>query len=183
MATRGYKKNRADSVLASRGGGARSVAQPKSKKMRVSFILGALMAAVFLPTTFLLFVAMMPTFVAWLVDRAKRKTKAITVGAMNLAGATPFLLDLWVHENSFDKAFDIVTDAKAIIVMYFAAALGYLIDWVMTGVIAGFLLQRGKVRAAAIKKRQKELVERWGREVSGEVEMDEYGFAVKSKDL
>lgn len=154
----------------------------KALKRQIFLIFGLLMAVVFLPTTFLLCIAMMPTFVAALVDKAKRKTRAITVGAMNVAGSMPFLLELWMEGHNFEKAFIIATDAKAIIVMYSAAAVGYLIDWAMTGVISGFLLQRGKARVKAIEKRQKELVERWGKEVTGEVAVDNYGFAIESSD-
>lgn len=151
----------------------------KAVKKQMFLVSGLLMAVVFLPTTVLLGVGMMPTFAAALVDRSKRKTKAITVGAMNLAGSVPFMLELWTEGHSFEKAFSIVTDAKAIVVMYAAAAVGYLIDWAMTGIIAGFLLQRGKSRLIAIDKRQKELVDRWGKEVTGEVAVDQYGFAIE----
>ena len=154
-------------------------APKKTLKKQIFLILGLLMAVVFLPTTVLLSIAMMPTFAAAVVDKGKRKTKAITVGAMNLAGSMPFLLELWMQGHNFEKAFMIVTDAKAIVVMYAAAAVGYLIDWAMTGVIAGFLLQRGRARVSAIEKRQKELVERWGKEVTGEVAVDQYGFAIE----
>ena len=159
------------------------VSSNKPLKRQLFLMSGLLMAIVFLPTTVLLGIGMMPTIAAVFVDRSKRKTKAITVGAMNLAGSMPFVLELWTEGHNFDKAFSIVTDAKAIVVMYAAAAVGYLIDWAMTGIIAGFLLQRGKSRLKAIDKRQAELVDRWGEEVTGEVAVDQYGFALeKSRD-
>ncbi len=157
-------------------------AKKKSFKSLMFTFLSLLMAVVFLPTTFLLMIALLPSFVAAFVDRAKRKTRAVTVGAMNLAGTTPFLLTLWQKENSFDQAFDIVTDPKAIIAIYSFAVVGYLIDWAMTGIVSGFLLQRGKSRVKAIEKRQKQLVDRWGKEVTGEVEVDQYGFAIEKDE-
>ena len=134
------------------------------------------MAIVFLPTTFVLVIALLPTFVAAMVDRSKRKTKAITVGAMNLAGVTPFLLELWTGGNNFAAAFDIIANPKAIVVIYSAAAIGYLIDWAMTGLVASVLVQRGHARKKAIIKRQEDLVEQWGEEVTGDYRLDEYGF-------
>lgn len=151
-------------------------------KGQLFFVTGLLLAVVFLPTTFLLSIALLPTLAAAFVDRSKRKTKAVTVGAMNLAGSVPFMLELWFAGHDFEKAFDIVSDPKAIIVMYSAAAVGYLIDWAMTGIIASVLLQRGKARVKAITKRQNELVERWGKEVTGDVMMDEYGFSIEVKE-
>lgn len=147
---------------------------------QVFLVSGVLMAVVFLPTTFLLSVGMLPSFVALIADRSRRKTKAITVGAMNLAGAMPFILELWVQGHSFEKAFTIITDLKAMVVIYAAAGIGYVIDWAVTGIVASVLLQRGHARKKAIKKRQKDLIERWGKEVTGEVPMDQYGFEVKA---
>ena len=151
-------------------------------KVQVFLILGLLIAILFLPTTFMLLIGMAPTLVALLVDRAKRKTKAVTIGAMNLAGAMPFVLELWFEGNNFEKAFELVMDPEHIIIMFLAAAVGYLINWSMTGLVATFLLQRGKSRVKAIEKRQKELVERWGKEVTNEVPVDEYGFAIEELD-
>ena len=157
-------------------------ASKSAVKKQLFSVVGLMMAIVFLPTTFILSIAMLPTFVAFIVDRSKRKTKAITVGAMNLAGSVPFLLELWMKGHNFEQAIEIITNPKAIIVMYAAAAVGYLIDWAMTGIIASFLLQRGKARVKAIEKRQKELIERWGEEVTGELVVDKYGFAVDAKE-
>jgi len=151
-------------------------------KKQILSAAGLLMAIVFLPTTFMLSIAMLPTLAAAFVDRSKRKSKAITVGAMNLSGAVPFLLDLWTKGHNFEQAIEIVTNPKAIVVMYAAAAIGYLIDWAMTGIIASLLLQRGKARVKAIKKRQKELVDRWGKEVTREIAVDQYGVAIEKED-
>jgi hypothetical protein len=170
----------------------------KKKKMiswqtQIFSIFGVLMALVVMPTTALLSVGMLPTFVAAFVDRTPGKTKAITVGALNLAGCFPFLLQLWSQGHSFDKAIYIISSPTAIITMYAAAAVGYFIDWVLTGFVAGILYQKGEARLKAIAETQAELIKRWGREVTGEIPLDEYGFpleqfaskapAQKKKDL
>lgn len=143
---------------------------------RVLLVCGLLMAIVFLPSTFLLMIGMMPTPFAFLVDRSEKKSKVIAVGAINLVGCAPFLFDLWTNGNNFDASFAIVSNPKAIIVMYSAAAVGYMVSWAMTGIVSSILFQRGQARAKAIEKRQAELVERWGREVTGEIPLDEFGF-------
>ncbi len=154
----------------------------KSLKATVFLVFGLLAGIVLLPTTVLLAVAMLPTFVAAFVDKEKGKTKAITVGAMNLAGSMPFLLELWFEDHSFEHAFSFVMDPMVIIIIYSTAVIGYLIDWGVTKIVSLFLLQRGKARVKAIDKRQKELVERWGKEVSGDFIVDNYGFAVEGED-
>ncbi|MGB4057750.1 MAG: hypothetical protein WBK77_06675 [Alphaproteobacteria bacterium] len=143
---------------------------------------GLIMAGVFYSVTTLLLVGMMPTAVAFIVDNSRAKTKVITVGAMNLAGCVPFLLELWTHGHSLGDVMKIIADPKAIVVMYSAAAIGYIIDWSLTSVIAAVLYQRGLARQAAIKKRQGELVSRWGEEVTGTIPLDEQGFAIEQTD-
>ncbi len=147
-----------------------------SYKGQLFLIFGLVTAAVFLPSTVLLAIGMMPTLAAALVDRSRRKTKAVTVGAMNLAGCTPFLLELWYKGHSFEESAQIISQPTAIIVMYAAAAVGYLIDWALGGIVASVLYQRGNSRKKSIVQRQKDLVERWGREVTGELPLDEQGF-------
>ncbi|MCB1562578.1 MAG: hypothetical protein KDJ75_03300 [Alphaproteobacteria bacterium] len=148
----------------------------KKGKAQLILIGGALMAAAFLPVTLFLTIALLPALTVIVLDPAKRKTKSITVGALNLAGASPFLLDLWAQGHDFEAAISAITDPFAITVIYTAAAAGYLIDWSMTGIIAAFLYQKGLARKKTIKERQAALVERWGEGVTGNIPLDEYGF-------
>jgi hypothetical protein len=152
-----------------------------SMNTRIFLILGIIMAAIFLPTSTLLAIGMMPTFVAFIVDRSRTKTKAITVGAMNLAGCMPFLIELWTGSNSVDTAIDIILDPVAVIVMYSAAGVGYLIDWMVSGLVASMMYQKGLMRKNAIKERQEALITRWGPEVTGEIPLDESGFPIETK--
>lgn len=152
-----------------------------SFKKQLFLVLGLIMAGVFSASTVLLVVGMLPTFVAGFVDRSKKKNKAFTVGSMNLAGCTPFLLELWSQGHTMDKAVMIISDPTAIVVIYAAAAVGYLIDWAMTGLVSTILYDRGKARQRAIEKKQKELIERWGKEITGTMKLDEHGFAIEDK--
>lgn len=136
----------------------------------------------FLPTTIVLCVGMLPTLVAAFIDQGRKKTLAFTVGAMNLAGCSPFLFELWKTGHDFSKGLEIVLDPKAIIVMYAAAAIGYLINWAMVGIISRILYQKAEARIESIKKQQKKLVERWGKKVTGQLVLDEEGFPVQDKE-
>ena len=147
-----------------------------SRKAQLFTAGGIILATLFLPTTFLLAVGMLPTPAASLWDRARKKTIIIAVGAMNLAGCSPFLMELWSHGNSFEKAFDIISNPGTIIIIYIAAAMGYAISWAMTDLTAATLYRRGRARQSAIKKRQKDLVKRWGKGVTGEIPLDPDGF-------
>ncbi|GJL85043.1 MAG: hypothetical protein DHS20C02_08180 [Micavibrio sp.] len=148
----------------------------KAQLITAGFIV---LATLFLPTTLLLCVGMLPTPAAALWDRSKKKTMVITVGAMNLAGCSPFLMKLWGHGNSFDKAFDIIFNPETIIIIYVAAGAGYAISWAMTDITATILYKRGRGRQKAITKRQEELVERWGKGVTGKIALDPDGFPLE----
>jgi len=140
---------------------------------------GIVMAAVLLASTVMLVIGMMPTIVAALVDRSARKTKAVTVGAMNLAGCAPFLFELWREGHSLTKAIAIISQPAAIVIIYAASCVGYLIDWAVAGIVAGILYQRGVTRQKAIQQRQVELVQRWGKEVTGDIPLDDQGFPIQ----
>ena len=150
-----------------------------SGKLQLFLVLILMLSIAFLSSAVILFIGLMPMFVAFFVDRSENKTKAVTVGAMNLAGCMPFLMELWTTEPTMAKAFSIVLDPMAIIVMYSAAGVGYIIDWALTLIIANLLYQRGVSRKKAIEKRQEELIERWGEEVSGRLVLDQDGFPLE----
>lgn len=148
----------------------------QSLKVHVFLAFLLMLSIMFLPFAVILFVGLIPMFVAFFVDRSKKKIKAITVGAMNIAGCTPFLMELWKSEGTMEAAVSIIFNPMAIIVIYSAAGVGYIIDWAMTLIVASILYQRGTSRVSAIEKRQAELVERWGQNVDGNTPLDDFGF-------
>ena len=144
------------------------------------FMIGlVILGAVFMPSAVLLIIGMMPTIAAMFADPKRARTRVVTVGALNLAGCVPFLFKLWSQGHEFDTALNIATDPQAVIVMYAAAGAGYMIDWSMSSAVAAILYQRGLARQESIKKRQAELVSRWGAEVTGQIPLDHQGFAVE----
>lgn len=154
-----------------------------SWKRQVLLIFLLIAAAIFLPTTVILGIGMLPSIVALLIDKTSKRTKSFTVASINLAGCTPFMMELWMKGHNFENSFNIITDPMAIIVMYAAAAIGYMIDWALTGIIAGILYERGKARLNSIKKEQDEMIQRWGREVTGDIPLDPEGFALEGSDI
>jgi hypothetical protein len=139
-------------------------------------------AGIFLPTTIFLALAMLPTLVAAIADRSKRKYKALTVGAMNLAGCMPFLISLWTKGQTISGAVNLITNPQTFVVVWMAAAVGYLIDWAMSGIVMTMMMQRSAGRLKEIQKRQAELVQRWGDEVSGDIPLDRYGFRIEKPE-
>lgn len=161
------------------------MAKPKKKrkltwKETMFLVLALLMAIVFLPTTLMLCVGMLPTIVCGAVDKTRGMVRTMSVGSMNLAGCIPFVIELWAKGHTFEISFDYLVQPRTIIVMYFAAAMGYLIDWAMTGIVRSIMVEKAKGRIKDVEKRHNALIERWGREVSGRIPMDPEGFPLET---
>ena len=149
-----------------------------------SLMLGVLilLGAAFLPTTTGLLACMLPTMVAFLVDPHRDKTLALTVGMLNFSSCFPFLLNLFTLGHTMDAAFSLVMNPVNIIIMYAGAAAGYFIDWTLAGISNVVMTARAHQRQEAIKKRQQELVSRWGLEVTGDLELDADGFPLTKSE-
>lgn len=147
-------------------------------KGQMLLIFIVLLGAVFLPTTVLLVVSMLPTMAASVIDKTQGKARTLTIGAMNLAGCFPFIVELWLRGHTMEIALQYLMQPRTVVMIYFAAALGYLIDWAMTGIVSAVMVQKARERLRAIDKEQEALVERWGKEVTGKIPLDPYGFAV-----
>lgn len=146
-------------------------------KKHIFIIMFFLLAIMFAPLAVLLVVGMIPTIVSWIVDRTEGRLQTVSVGAMNFAGCFPFLLEVFKTRSGMDATVNYIADPGTIVVMYFAAAMGYLINWAMTGIVSSLMVQKSKRRLISIEKEQDDLKERWGQEVSGSVPIDEHGFS------
>lgn len=153
-----------------------------SWKLQIMMIFTVLAALAAMPTTVLLFFGLLPTAVALFIDRTDEKTRVLTVGAMNAAGCTPFIMQLWTTNHTLENAFMIISDPRTVIVMYCAAGVGYIIDWTVSGLVGTFMVSRANVRREQIARRQEDLVERWGREVTGEIPVDAAGFPIDNEE-
>lgn len=151
-------------------------------KARIFGIMTLILAIMFVPSAIMLGIGMLPTIIAATIDRTKAGIKALTVGAMNLAGCTPFLIKLWTEGNKVDVSLSIIAQPQTIVVIYGAAAAGYLIDWAMTGLVAGIMVKQGESRQKEIARLQADMVRRWGPEVTGEIPLDSYGFPLDLQD-
>lgn len=130
------------------------------------FIVFALLLIVSLPTVLLLFFGMLPAIVAYVVDPSRNKTSTICVGAMNFAGVFPYLLSLWTGIHSIDVALGILTDIFALMVMYSAAAAGWMVFMAVPPVVGVLMSGMDRRRIAALRARQKRAVKEWGKGVA-----------------
>ncbi len=139
----------------------------KSKKHLRLILIGLILLSVaFFSTAILFYIGLIPAFVAFFVDRTPGKMRALTVGAFNIMGCMPFALELWSVDDSLSTSLSIIMNPVSLVLIYLAAALGYVVDWGFTAMASIFLYKKGLLRQEAIKKRQKKIVERWGSEVA-----------------
>ena len=150
------------------------------RNLMLTFML--LTSIALLPTTVIFFIGMLPTIAARLGDRSREKTRVMTIGFMNFAACFPFWFQLMQKGHKFDVAVSLALDPFNISVMFGGALIGYLIEWSLSGFVAGMMVQKGRRRLEHIKKAQQDMIERWGKEVSGEVPLDMYGFPSDAKD-
>lgn len=130
------------------------------------FVAGLMFA---LPTMLVLSIGLLPTLVAMVVDSHPRRYAARAVGAMNVAGILPFLVGLWQTGHGVVSAMEILTDVFAWLVIYSAAALGWLLHLGMPE-ISGLLMQiSSRRRIRRLEARQRRLISEWGPEVGGEI--------------
>ena len=129
------------------------------------FIVFLLLLIFSLPTVLLLLFGMLPAIVAYIIDPSKHKTSTICVGAMNFAGVFPYLLGLWTGIHSIAVALGILTDVLALMVMYSAAAAGWMVFVAVPPVVGVLLNVMDGRRIAALRARQKRIIKEWGKDV------------------
>lgn len=154
----------------------------KSGQKKLMLTCMALTSIALLPTTVIFFIGMMPTIAIHLSSRAKQRTRVMTVGFMNFASCFPFWFQLMQKGHKFEIATSIILDPMNLSIMYGGAVIGYMIEWALAGFVSGLMIQKGRRRLELIKKAQEDMIERWGREVSGDLPLDPNGFPIENKE-
>ena len=131
-------------------------------------------ALIVLPTTILFGIGMIPTIVAYVVDRDPDKSAPITVGGLNFCGCMPFAIDLWKHQHTIGAAAKVFADPLAWLVMYSAAAVGWGLYYGIPPLVAGMEVTRAEKRVEVLKQKKVALVQEWGSDVAGDY-FDESG--------
>lgn len=124
------------------------------------------LAIVSLSSMVLLFFAMLPTIVAFIVDRSPQRYATFCVGGMNFCGTFPSLMDLWGGAHTVNASFDILTDVFALIVIYGAAAFGWMVYMGVPPVVGAMLTVFAQRRIQGLKSVQRQLIAEWGEELA-----------------
>ncbi len=126
-----------------------------------------LVVTISLPSVLLLFFGMLPTMVAFIIDRSRQKHAMFSVGGMNFSGVFPFLLNLWTGEHTVNAATNMLTDDPfTLAMMYGAAGLGWLLYISVPPVVTAFLTVMAQHRIAQLRTTQTRIIEEWGEDVA-----------------
>ena len=130
----------------------------------LAFIGMAVFAA---PTCALMLFGLVPSIVAYVVDRNTRPMLAFTITPLNLAGLMPYLLQLWTGGDQMPTVVHLLSNVYVWLVIYLAAGAGWLLFMGMPSVVALVLERSLDRRKARLKTLQRSLRDDWGPEVGG----------------
>ena len=122
-------------------------------------------AILFLPTSVLIAVGMLPTITCLLIDRDAQRYTTITVGLMNMAGLIPYLVKLWMLGQSMEHAVDIISDPRSWLMIYGAATFGWFILFSVPPLLQAFLNQKTKLKIASLDHKQAAMIKEWGEDL------------------
>ncbi len=124
-------------------------------------------AIVLFPTTVVLAPLMLPTIVAYTIDRAEGRPFTITVGLLNGAGTLPAVLAVWAQGHTLTIAQGALGDVLFWFIAYLCAAIGWTIYMVLPPLLRQYYGSITDPRVDALRKEQEKLVEECGDEVTG----------------
>ena len=131
--------------------------------LSIGFVVMIIMS---LPTVMVIVFALLPTFVAFIVDKTAEKNAVFCVGSFNFCGVLPYLIDLWTGDNSMDAAILILTDVFSLVVMYGASAFGWMVFQSLPPIVATFITILAQSRVSSLRSTQRKLSEEWGSDVA-----------------
>ena len=129
-----------------------------------AIIVGGMMMAS-LSSVMILIFGMLPTLVAYIIDRSPRNYAMYCVGGMNLSGVFPYLLELWTGNHDFSTAIDILTDVFSLVVMYAAAGFGWMLFMAVPPLVSAVMTVMSERRLVFLRDNQKSIVKEWGEDV------------------
>ena len=118
-----------------------------------------------LPTLLLLFVGMLPTLAAALLERGTAKQAWVSVGGLNFAGLSNWLLNLWFAHHTLGYAVAQLKTITPLLVAYAAAALGWALYLAMPPLVNAVTAVTSRRRVITLAAEQRKLIEQWGEEV------------------
>ena len=134
-----------------------------SRTNRTVILLGGIALVPFaLPTLLLLVIGMLPTMAAVFTERGSGRQAWVSVGGLNFAGLSNWLLKLWFAHHTLGYAIDELRTITPLIVAYAGAALGWMLYLAMPPLVNAVTTVTSQRRVVTLAAQQRKLVELWG---------------------
>ena len=131
-------------------------------------IVFSLVAIVFIQVTYIFLpVGMLPSIVAYIVDRRPGKLAFQAVATFNLSGMLPYLGELiFIHHNSPSAVQQMMGTGIVWLKIYSVAAMGWIMIFILPYLTNALLRGIYSGRVMRLEMVQKKLIKKWGQEVS-----------------
>jgi hypothetical protein len=116
---------------------------------------------------------MCPTIIVFFVDKDDHYSSAIAIGAMNFAGITPFVIDLWIKGQSMGNIFQLLREPGTWLIILGAAAIGQMIVAIVPQAMATVTLAHSEARIKNLKQNLELLKSSWGPDVGSTKPLDQ----------
>jgi hypothetical protein len=135
-----------------------------------SIMVAGVLTLLFFEYALILFIGMLPSWAAWIAVRDSRKSIAVAIGALNFTSCFVYLVDILRADQPMEKSLQLLANPMTLIVIYAAAAAGYMLHFTLTTVTQSFARNKLKMTIRRIDKECEKLIERWGEGVTNLLE-------------
>ena len=141
--------------------------EPERKKMgilsTILMILFCFTMIAFTQMTFVLFiVGMLPSIVAYYIDKTQLRSKFHTVFACNLSGVLPYVTQLIVVQNDSVAMYAMIKDMQVLLIMWFTAAIGWGLVAISPKIAKMIIISLNERKTIRLKYTQQKLINEWG---------------------
>ena len=110
--------------------------------------------------------AMLPSIVAYIIDRLPGKNTSTTVILFNLSGVSIFVMQILNGSRSINSIGDAI-NIQWFLVVYLFSGFGWFMVWILPKIVISLSEYRIQRRIKVMEDKMKELHEEWGDEVKG----------------
>ena len=110
--------------------------------------------------------AMLPSIVAYIIDRLPGKNTSTTVTLFNLSGVSIFVMQIFNGTRSISSIGDAI-NIQWFLVVYLFSGFGWFMVWILPKIVISLSEYRIQRRIKAMEDKMNELHEEWGEEIKG----------------
>jgi hypothetical protein len=138
----------------------------RSNRTIIWLIIVSVFMVAFLRTGFIFFIlAILPSVVAFYIDRSYTRSTFHTVFACNLSGALPFLARILKNGAAQAEIQVVMSDPLNWMIIYASAGFGWLLVYAAPTFAQGFINMLHQNQIRRLDRMQRRIINEWGKEV------------------